>query len=148
MSKTITVNGKEYINGTKYTLNDDGTFVCEDGRILYYACDAKDKEKLKAYHSARGKIYGISDPQRNAEVYGDIEYALKMFDKGVIVDGDLYLDRGDAEFDRICAQSAGADLSDPAGGRLLLPLRHRSVPARDPGRSGANRKFAPVCAAE
>ena len=109
MSKTITVNGKEYINGTKYTLNDDGTFVCEDGRILYYACDAKDKEKLEAYHSARGKIYGISDPQRNAEVYGDIEYALKMFDKGVIVDGDLYLDRGDAEF--VKEQIANSEVS-------------------------------------
>ena len=109
MSEIINVNGKDYINGTRYTLNDDGTFVCEDGRILYYACNAKDKKKLEIHHRSQGEIYGISDPQRNAVVYGDIEYALKMFNKGVIVNGDLYLDRGDAEF--VKEQIANSEVS-------------------------------------
>lgn len=96
MNETINVNGRDYINGTKYTLNDDGTFVCGDGGILYYACRANDKEKLKAHLTEKGHIYGISDPERNAIVYGDLEYALKLFDRGVVVDGDLYLNRDDA----------------------------------------------------
>ena len=47
MSEIITVNGKEYINGTKYTLKNNGTFVCEDGEVLYYVCGADEKDIME-----------------------------------------------------------------------------------------------------